>query len=386
MALTDKLSAIGVAIREKTGKSELLTLDAMPTEIASITTGGGSEDCNGLHIPEEALIITGDCSYRFANNSWNWFIEECGNQITTNNITNASFMFFNVKGLDNISFDINCNNNSVDTQNMYVHSSLKTLPKIFNITPINLTSFCNDCQQLREIPEDYFDTWDWSKIDSQTGAYGDGKMSYMFSGCKSLRSIPQDLFAQNHINKYMSPSYVVYSGGFNGCNVIENIKLPVYDKVNWTSNAFPSYGWANLYRLTSLTFNTNEDGTPIVVSGTWKSQTFDMSNYFGYAPVPNEIISFNSGITADKEVKDDATYQALKNDPDWFTTKPEYSRFNHNSAVELINSLPDVRSGSSNTIKFRGNSGSLTDGGAINTLTEEEIAVATAKGWTVSLV
>lgn len=41
MALTDKLSAIGVAIREKTGKSDLLTLDQMPTEIASITTGGG---------------------------------------------------------------------------------------------------------------------------------------------------------------------------------------------------------------------------------------------------------------------------------------------------------------------------------------------------------
>ena len=38
------------------------------------------------------------------------------------------------------------------------------------------------------------------------------------------------------------------------------------------------------------------------------------------------------------------------------------------------------------TIKFRGEAGSATDGGAINTLTEEEIAVATAKGWTVTLV
>ena len=39
-----------------------------------------------------------------------------------------------------------------------------------------------------------------------------------------------------------------------------------------------------------------------------------------------------------------------------------------------------------NTIKFRGEAGALTDGGAINTLTEEEIAVAAAKGWTVSIV
>jgi hypothetical protein len=64
----------------------------------------------------------------------------------------------------------------------------------------------------------------------------------------------------------------------------------------------------------------------------------------------------------------------------------EYSRYNHDSAVETINSLPDVSAGSGNTIKFEGAAGSLTDGGAINTLTEEEIAVATAKGWTVTLV
>lgn len=42
MALTNKLSAIGDAIREKTGKSDLLTLDQMPTEIASIQGEGGS--------------------------------------------------------------------------------------------------------------------------------------------------------------------------------------------------------------------------------------------------------------------------------------------------------------------------------------------------------
>ncbi len=42
MALTDKLSAIGEAIRAKTGKSDKLTLDQMPGEIASISGGGGS--------------------------------------------------------------------------------------------------------------------------------------------------------------------------------------------------------------------------------------------------------------------------------------------------------------------------------------------------------
>lgn len=45
MALIDKLKAIANAIRAKTGKSDSLTLDQMPTEIASIETGssGGGE-------------------------------------------------------------------------------------------------------------------------------------------------------------------------------------------------------------------------------------------------------------------------------------------------------------------------------------------------------
>ena len=41
MALTNKLSAIGDAIREKTGGTELLTLDQMVTEIANIQGGSG---------------------------------------------------------------------------------------------------------------------------------------------------------------------------------------------------------------------------------------------------------------------------------------------------------------------------------------------------------
>lgn len=41
MALISKLENIGNAIREKTGKTELLTLEQMPAEIAAIETGGG---------------------------------------------------------------------------------------------------------------------------------------------------------------------------------------------------------------------------------------------------------------------------------------------------------------------------------------------------------
>ena len=43
MALTDKLTSIADAIRDKTGKTEEMTLDQMATEIAGIETGGGED-------------------------------------------------------------------------------------------------------------------------------------------------------------------------------------------------------------------------------------------------------------------------------------------------------------------------------------------------------
>jgi hypothetical protein len=130
-----------------------------------------------------------------------------------------------------------------------------------------------------------------------------------------------------------------------------------------------------------------DNGVPYTVK--WKSQTIDLTTYVGYAPNGDTIINYNSGITSDKMVKADAQYQSLKNDPDWFSIERPYSRYNHDSAVNTINSLPDTSeylatAGGTNTIKFTGNAGSSTDGGAINTLTAEEIAVATAKGWTVT--
>lgn len=44
MALTEKLTNIGNAIREKTGKTALLTLDEMPKEIQGISGGGSGSD------------------------------------------------------------------------------------------------------------------------------------------------------------------------------------------------------------------------------------------------------------------------------------------------------------------------------------------------------
>lgn len=74
MALINKLSAIGDAIREKTGKEELIKLDDMPAEIASITSGGGDATMeDGLiegtitEYTNNRIKTVGYCKFRYNN-------------------------------------------------------------------------------------------------------------------------------------------------------------------------------------------------------------------------------------------------------------------------------------------------------------------------------
>lgn len=55
MSVNEKMTAIAEAIRGKTGKSDTLTLDQMPLEIAGIEAGGGSS-------VEEYEIVTANWS------------------------------------------------------------------------------------------------------------------------------------------------------------------------------------------------------------------------------------------------------------------------------------------------------------------------------------
>ena len=144
------------------------------------------------------------------------------------------------------------------------------------------------------------------------------------------------------------------------------------------------YTVANCCRLKDFKFKLNQDNTP--KTGLFKNQIFDFSIRTGWSDAEKYILDYNSGITSAKKVTDATSYNLLKDDPDWYTLDVNYSRYNHDSAVNTINTLPDTHATGTNTIQFKGQAGALTDGGAINTLTAEEIAVATAKGWTVTFV
>ena len=59
MALTDKLTAIADAIRDKTGKTDGMTLDQMATEIAGIETGGGIPETCTIKIQADTTVFVG---------------------------------------------------------------------------------------------------------------------------------------------------------------------------------------------------------------------------------------------------------------------------------------------------------------------------------------
>jgi hypothetical protein len=386
------LTSIGNSIRNKTGKTELIDPLYMSAEIDSIVSGGG-----GGGLPEEVRVHTGNLSYKFSSYEWNSFIKKYKNQLEFKDITGLSYMTYNNISIEDLSFEINLKENytgGVSFNNAFGGSKYLKVPprvKINGAYPSTLTYCFNSCERLRDA-ENLFDAEELESILSNRvcTSYGSyPSLSNTFANCYSLRQIPSWVYkVKCSIESTVTPNSFYYSV-FSCCYALdEAINLPVpKTTANLTSNILGS-AFYKAARIKNMTFEKQADGTPYVVN--WNKQTLDLSTA-GYLDTADSYLrNYNSGITSDKIVTTDEQYQALKNDPDWYTVLTEYSRYNHDSAVATINSLPDTSAylatiSGTNTIKFYGAAGSKTDGGAINTLTEEEIAVATAKGWTVTL-
>lgn len=337
-------------------------------------------------IPNSAKHLTGNCTSMFVLGKWDWFIGQLGEEITTEGLTYADRMFEGSK-VKSIPFDLNCADGCTTLKTFYNCVYLEHLPNIIGQIG-NFEQIVSSCNRLTEIPEQWATGIDWDYMNTNTDS-NLSRISNFFYSCFSLRSIPKVLIKRLYTASNNRNSS---NGIFNFCVSLEEIEGYRGPNATLSSNCLDNFN--SCHRLTRLVFDYENEATNTPRTQNWKGQTIVLSDGVGYVNYQynrHYILDYNSGITADKEVKDNATYQALKNDPDWFTCKVEYSRYNHDSAVETINSLPDTSAylaanGGTNTIKFTGAAGSATDGGAINTLTEAEIAVAAAKGWTVSLV
>lgn len=397
------LISIGDAIRGKTGKTDLIDPANMSAEIASIEAGGGDDG----EFRNKVLRLTGNCAAKFAYGGWNWVLNDYGSQITSKDVTDIRSLFMNNEGNIAPDFDLNMKswkegfqisnfaNYAYNIQKVpHIKFSVPTAPRN-DVCSVDFNYAFDYCYKLKDLDNLYSpEAVEYLNKLPLTVPWG-WYSQYVIIGCTSLRHLP-DWYYNLHPNWETSAAI---PDGYNmpyclpGNNSLDEIlNMPVWrtgidgEYSTLTSDAFSGGdAYSSCYRLARYTFETN-DGAPITTK--WSGQTLGFSRYTGWADY-YEVSGLNNGITKAHQVTNDASYQALKNDPNWWTQDVAYSRYNRTSAVETINSLPDTsafvtETGTPNTIIFKAEAGSKTDGGACGNLTEEEIAVAAAKGWTVT--
>ena len=148
----------------------------------------GTMEAGGGRGPTPAeLTLTGNCSYRFYGGNWDWFLTKYGSQITTNNVSDCSNMFHST-GFQSIPFNINFGTSMVNLSAMFYQSSLRILPYLYNPKPYIISTIFSDMHYLQNIPNDYFDTWDFSVYTMGIQA------TQIFYSCFSLRKIPETFF------------------------------------------------------------------------------------------------------------------------------------------------------------------------------------------------
>lgn len=339
----------------------------------------------GVEIPAVEITMG---EYACANPFAAVYMQNYPNKITTFDLGGSVKNMFYNSTVTEIPFELNFAewNSGTDCSDMFRDATnLTKLPKFNRLNVGNIQQMCLACWNLRDVSTladvdlSYYESDDYCR----------GKN--VFTECYSLRSIPSSFLKGLGRGRYNSSSYHPYDDIFYGCyNLDEVIGLGVCQR-SITSNRFGDNNFYACSALRRFTFETNEDGTPLIAP--WKNQVINLTWQVGWgylAMYGGNYDYYNSGRSYANLINDAADYAEKKNHPDRIAVDANemyslpYATYNRASAVETINSLPDTSATGTNTIKFKGEAGSATDEGAINTMTDAEIAVAAAKGWTVT--
>ena len=373
------LSNIASAIRGKNGSTAVYKPGEMAAAITNLPTGGGDT---------ETITFNTDISFLFASDGGGALYEAVKNKnLVFTNIHYGRGVFYNMPTNDTITpFTIHLlrgmynTPGNVDFRGFYEGSSVVSNividPPIEGASGIEFQNFFSK-SRLKNI--------DFSCIDTNYPIFGQSCAMGLFSESGYLRSIN----FTNSPNKYFAGNNIQYDGTFYHCFDLDSIE----DLYTTRQTIFSGGTFNNCSHLAKLTFKTVSTTN---TKNPYYGSDIDLSTVGYYTNVSEGYIS-NSALhygndplfkkslvrqNATKEITNATTYAKLKNDPDAWTTNVAYSRYNKTSAKETLTSLPYI--GEAHTIKFNGEAGSATDGGAIKNLTSSEIAVATAKKWTVA--
>ena len=292
----------------------------------------------------------------------------------------------------------------------FSESSLSRFPPIiiYGVQYGSLESAFSGCKNLTELP--IFNTTPY------TGTIG--KIRFLFSDCYSITQIPSGYLSNQAIALNEQYDSDTFSGVFWDCFKLEEMN----------DGSFLQYGkdYSNMFdtccslrKLEGLVLNSNRKMDYDEFIGTFdncamlsslvfnspgdyrmKDQTIDLTTC-GYSTdkdgkYTGRPSSYTFQLPYAKKVFNETTYNQLKDTADWWTADVAYSKYDRQSAIATMNSLPDARKyidsqtspfPDKNVIKFKKGAGSAKgDLYNMSNLTDEEKGVATAKGWTVELV
>ena len=298
-----------------------------------------------------------------------------------------------------------------------------------------INAFLNSIKKLSMTPYYYLEYN--SNGNNTRGSFNFSRMFYenenltnVLEGMKHIQELINNL-DQSTESMTLQPSYdSMYDGTYNMYYYFFPVVSKYQYNINTTNNIFYSaLGYYPTHYFGSrIIFGTDKNNQPIQVN--WKNQTLetDKANYcFGWSTASPDFIITKSVKPDDEKpytLSEQVMYNEITNTP--ATTIEEakeqydkvknsgrpyacdssvkvnydgaqrylallFSNYNHDSAVETINSLPDASeylatAGGTNTIRFKNYSGACTDAGGTNDLTAAEIQVATDKGWTVTFI
>ena len=266
----------------------------------------------------------------------------------TSNVTSMNGMFESCSRLTSLDLSGFDTSNVVDMTNMFKNCSGLTSLDLSNFKTSNVTTMNGmfyGCSSLTSL--------DLSGLKTSNVT----NMGSMFSGCSSLTSLDLSGF---DTSKVTSMSYM-----FSGCSSLTSLDLSGFDTSKVTSM---SYMFSVCGKLTSLdlsNFKTSKvTSMSSMFSGCGKLTSLDLSG-FDTSKVTNMVYMFNgcSSLTS---------LDSMQNIS--ISLDVSYTILDVISLLDVINNLATVSTGKVLTLGET----------LIAKLTEEQIAIATNKGWNIS--
>lgn len=376
----DSSTLVGIAdaIREKKGTSAPIQVSNFAQQIGSIVGGSGVDVKTILENAKslDSLNKYGLLDDYYTQNSITLNLAPKNQSFTSafQQSTLCDEMNINIDGTDTGGGSSPLSYFLSQSKVKKVNLHIENIRSDFRLTNFNYLFY--SCQNLEEVNNDIFDFVPSMQAITQ-------KSNQLFGSCYNLKKLPSSI-GNLQINQATTSMY----WGLQGLYSLRRLDIPICLSKSPTGFMVYSGDFNNLYSVKHIVFtNPNNVVYTGAVSSNNNYLTLNLSNYVGYF----NGTSYSSLITdiADgtrPRVTNDAEYEQYKND-DYWTTSVLYSHYNKPAAIETLQSLPDLSGwGFTFVVKFQGSSGQNTDGGAINTMTDDEIAIATNKNWTVQFV